>query len=172
MITVLVTSKTGHAFAQEIRVGAHMAVSDVDKGVGGSDLGLSPHELFLGALGACTAMTLQMVARRKSWDLKEISVTVSEQLVDDPANPGQKISSITEQIEVKGNLTQAELNALEKAAERCPVYKLLTGPKQVSTSLIHRTPPPPVASSQPASGAGQQAPAAGSNPGAIPGNSQ
>jgi len=38
---------------------------------------MGPYELLNAALGACTAMTLQMYARRKGWDLKDVSVHLS-----------------------------------------------------------------------------------------------
>ena len=137
---VTVTSKAGHAFAQEISVGSsHTVVSDVSAAVGGNDTGLSPHEIFLGGLGACTAMTLQMVARKHNLDLQKITVTVSETLVDDPAaadpKKAAKIPQITEAIEVEGNLDAAALQTLHSTAAKCPVYKLLVGPKQVVSTV-------------------------------------
>jgi len=138
---VTVTSKPGHAYLQEISAeGQHAVLSDVSTSVGGNDMGLSPHEIFLGGLGACTAMTLQMVARKKQWDLQKVTVVVTEQLVSDPANPGQNIPQITESIELEGNLTASQLQTLQNAASKCPVYKLLTGPKQVVTNVTHVTP--------------------------------
>jgi uncharacterized OsmC-like protein len=89
-------------------------------------------------------MTLQMLAGRRHWDLKKVTVTLSEQLVPDPAQPGQKITQITETIEVEGNLDPPKLAALQQAASKCPVYKLLTGPKQIVTNLVHVAPPPAV----------------------------
>ncbi len=155
--TVVVSSRQGHAFLQEIRAGNHTVLADEPTSVGGTDLGPNPKELVLAALGACTAMTLQMLAARKGWDLQKVTVTVSEQLVADPANAGKQITQITEQINIVGNLAAAEVKRLESAASACPVYKLLTGPKQVLTSLQHT---PPVVPGT-ASGSGT-APAAGS----------
>lgn len=150
-----VTSRAGHAYQQEIAAGPHKVISDVRVASGGSDQGASPHELFLGALGACTAMTMQMVAQRRKWDLKKVTVSVYEELVDDPANAGQKITRITEEIAVEGNLSQPELTALESAAKKCPLYKLLTGPKEVVATLTQAASPQTAAaqpSSQPGSG--------------------
>ncbi|MBI4534503.1 MAG: OsmC family protein, partial [Candidatus Melainabacteria bacterium] len=131
--TVVVSSKPGHTYQQVIQAGIHKVVSDVSVTVGGSDQGPTPHELFLGALGACTAMTMQMVARRKGWDLQKVTVTIIEDRVEDPTEPGNTIPCITEQIVVDGKLSQSELAELEAVAARCPVYKLFMNPKQVIT---------------------------------------
>lgn len=139
---VTVTSRPGHAYLQEISADGqtHVVLSDVSATVGGNDMGLSPHELFLGGLGACTAMTLQMVARKKQWDLQKITVVVTEQLVTDPANASQNIPQITETITLEGNLTASQIQTLQNTAAKCPVYKLLTGPKQVVTNVTHVAP--------------------------------
>ena len=154
---VVVSSRQGHNFTQEIKAGNHTVLADEPTSVGGNDLGPNPKELVLASLGACTGMTLLMLARRKKWDLQKVTVTVSEQLVPDPANSGQNITQITEQVDVLGNLAAAELQALQGAASKCPVYKLLTGPKQVVTNLVHTPPVVTPASGQPA-GSGPAAP--------------
>lgn len=135
--TVVVASRQGEAFAQEIQAGLHKVVSDEPLTVGGSDLGPTPVELFFGGLGACTAMTMQMMARRRKWDLKKVTVRIYQEMVDDPTGSGQQILQVTEEVEVEGNLSQAELKGLEAAAKKCPVYKMLTGPKVVVTSITH-----------------------------------
>jgi uncharacterized OsmC-like protein len=138
---ITVTSRPGHAYLQEISADGFTVLADVSSNVGGNDMGLSPHEIFLGGLGACTAMTLQMVARKKQWDLQKVTVVVTEQLVDDPAVPGTKIPQITESISVEGNLTASQIQTLQNTASKCPVYKLLVGPKQVVTNVTHVVPP-------------------------------
>jgi len=161
--TVVIASKAGQAFQQEIRAGVHKIISDEPVTVGGSDQGPTPVELFLGGLGACTAMTMQMLARRRQWDLQKVTVRIYQAQVDDPANSGQKILQISEEIEVEGNLQPAEVTALEAAAKRCPVYKMLTGPKLVVTSINHVKAPQVVQTQPPApqSGSGSPQPASG-----------
>lgn len=164
--TVVVTSQPGQAFMQEVSAGAHKVISDEPLTVGGSDQGPTPVELFLGGLGACTAMTLQVMARKRMWDLQKVTVRIYQSMVDDPAHPGQKIPQLSEEIEVEGNLSPSEVASLEAAAKKCPVYKLLTGSKIVATSITHAKAPPAVQarSSGSATGSGApQSPPAGSD---------
>jgi putative redox protein len=125
-------------FRQEIQAGTHGFASDAPKEVGGSDTAPNPHELLLGSLGACTAITIQMYAKRKGWDLTAISVKVQEEQVENPERPGQKQSKISRQIELSGNLTGEQLDSLRAIADKCPIHKLLEGPKQIATEVSHK----------------------------------
>jgi len=133
-----VTAKlvAGTNYHVETASGSFTVVSDQPASVGGTDKGPNPKALLLAAIGACTIQTLKMVAAKKKWDLQEVSVTVTFDEVDDLANPGKKIAQIEEKIEVKGNLTAAELTAIEQTAGKCPVLKLVEGPKQVLKKAI------------------------------------
>jgi putative redox protein len=133
-----VTSKlvSGTNYQVESTSGSFTMVCDQPTTVSGTDKGPNPKAFLLAAIGACTVQTLKMVAPRRKWDLQEITVTVTFDEVDDPKNPGTKIAQIEEKIEVKGNLTPAELAAIEQTAGKCPVLKLVEGPKQVLKKAI------------------------------------
>lgn len=133
-----VTSKlvAGTNYQVECTSGSFTLVCDQPTTVSGTDQGPNPKAFLLAAIGACTVQTLKMVAPRRKWDLQEVSVTVTFDEVDDPKNPGTKIAQIEEKIEVKGNLTPAELSAIEQTAGKCPVLKLVEGPKLVLKKAI------------------------------------
>ena len=54
----------------------HALLADEPKGVG-DGLGPDPYELLLSSLGVCTAMTLEMYARRKGWELGKVRLELS-----------------------------------------------------------------------------------------------
>lgn len=136
MAKVTSTLAAGHTYKVETAAGSFTLVADQPTAVGGSDTGPTPKDFLLAAIGACTVQTLKMAAPGKKWDLQTISVEVTYSEVPDPNKPGQKITQIEERIEVSGNLSQAELDAIERTAGRCPVLKIVEGPKQVIKKAV------------------------------------
>ena len=136
MVQVQVRAQPDRLFQQEIHAGRHSFLADAPEALGGHESGPDPHELLLASLGACTTITLQMYARRKNIDLKNVVVNLQEEQVEDPDNPQRKTAKITRVIEVTGNLTPDEVDALQSIADKCPIHKLLSGPKQISTSIV------------------------------------
>ncbi len=63
-------------FAQTIEVGSHRLAADEPLAFGGTDMGLSPYDLLLAALGTCTSMTIGLYARRRGWPLEEVTVSL------------------------------------------------------------------------------------------------
>ncbi len=136
MSQVVVSSRPGAGLQHEVKVGEHTLIADAGKDVGGTEAGPNPHELLLASLGACTSMTLQLFSQKRGWKLDHVNVRLTEETVDDPDNAGKKLSKITRDIEVKGDLSQEQIDSLRKIADKCPIHKLLTeSTKQVVTNL-------------------------------------
>ena len=135
MSQVVVTSRSGGSLQHEIQAGKHTFIADAAQDIGGGETGPDPHDLLLASLGACTSMTLQLFAKRREWKLDSVNVKLSEETIEDPSTPGKKISKITRDIEVKGQLDQEQIDTLKKIADKCPIHKLLVEAKQIVTSL-------------------------------------
>lgn len=135
MTQVNVKSNTTKKYQQEVKSSAHSFLSDAPESVGGLATGPDPHELLLASLGSCTAITLEMYAQKKGWELKSVKVDLNQDTVEDPANPGKKISKITRDIKVEGSFDAEQIESLKQAADRCPIHKLLNGPSQIETNL-------------------------------------
>jgi putative redox protein len=135
MATVEVKARADQEYRQEISTATHSFASDAPKEAGGSDSAPNPHELLLGSLGACTAITVQMYAKRKGWPLKGVNVKVEEQVVE---TDGKKQSLITRNIELEGELDQEQIDGLRAIADKCPIHKLLQGPKEIKTEVAHK----------------------------------
>jgi uncharacterized OsmC-like protein len=135
MASVVVTSQPNKGLRHEIKAGKHNLVADAGTDIGGNDEGPDPHALMLSALGACTSMTLQLFAQKRSWDLRKVVVTLTEEQIVDPENDSRKIPKIVRTVEVEGELTAEQLDTLRQIADKCPIHKLLTGSKEITTSL-------------------------------------
>ena len=126
-----ITATTGAAtFRTEISAAGHTIVADEPAGSGGTNDGPSPYDLLLGAIGACTAMTVRMYAARKQWPLEAVTVRVRNERrhAADCADCDTKrvgISRIEREIELKGALTDDQRQRLLAIADRCPVKQTL-----------------------------------------------
>jgi putative redox protein len=126
-------SATG--FTQQITAGPHSFVADEPTSAGGADSGPNPYELLLGALGACTSMTVALVARRRRWPLERVVVRLrhrrshAEDCADREKPTGGRIDHLEVTVELVGDaLTVEQRAALVAIAEKCPLKKTLAGP--------------------------------------------
>ncbi len=127
-------------FTTEIMVRQHGLVADEPESIGGNDFGPSPYELVAAGLGACTAMTVQMYARRKKWPVQEVIVNLEhyKDYAEDMRQveaPGSKIDYFERIVEFVGDLTDKQRQRLLEIANKCPVHRTLHGDIEVKTSL-------------------------------------
>jgi putative redox protein len=125
----------GTTYQVETSAGTFTLTSDQPTTVGGTGKGPNPKEFLMAALVSCTIQTLKMVAAGRKWDLQEVAVEVTHSEVPDPKNPGAKVSQFDTHIEVKGNLSPAELKAIEQTAGKCPVAKWIAGSQLVTKQV-------------------------------------
>jgi len=135
---VRVAEAGADGLTQHILAGRHRLVADEPASVGGADQGPTPYQLLAAALGACTTMTIRMVARRKKLALAQISVDVSHekrhaQDCADCENPGARIDVFRRVILLEGDLSEADRAQLMAVADRCPVHRTLEAASQIET---------------------------------------
>lgn len=129
------------AFTTQMKLGNHYAVADEPEDFGGHDFGPTPYDLVSGGLSACTAMTIQMYAKRKEWDVKNVQVHISysRKHAEDCENcedDSTKIDTFHREIKLEGNLDDKQKKRLLQIADKCPVHKTLHSETQVITKLI------------------------------------
>jgi putative redox protein len=130
MTEVEVKTSSANNFQQKITGITHTFSADAPSAVGGEDSAPNPHELLLGALGACTSITMQMYAKRKGWDLQAVTVKVTEEKQE-----GANGAKINREIKVAGNLESDQIESLKTIAEKCPIHKLLSAGNNISTAI-------------------------------------
>lgn len=128
------------AYTTDVMVRQHSLTADEPESFGGNDFGPSPYELVAAGLGACTAMTLQMYARRKKWPLKEVRVHLDhyKEHAEDSENAEDhtsKIDYFTRLIELDGPLSEEQRERLLEIANKCPVHRTLLSPIRIVSSL-------------------------------------
>jgi putative redox protein len=106
----------------------HAIQADEPADKGGTDTGPEPFELLLASLGACTAITLRMYARRKGWPLDGVKVGVA---LDNDGAGG--VVSVT--IDCEGALDEGQRTRLLQIATACPIHKAITRGMIVETAL-------------------------------------
>jgi len=136
-----VVAKLGEVgYTTEIMAGNHGLLADESEEVKGDDFGPSPYQILSAALGACTAMTLQMYARRKGWPLKEVKVHLDHgrRYVDDCMScetKEAKLDHFDRIIELEGDLTEEQKARLLEIADKCPVHRTLEREIRIETKL-------------------------------------
>lgn len=128
-------------FNQEILIGQHKLIADEPIASGGNDLGPSPYDLLLAALGSCTSMTIRMYADLKKLPLKKVIVKLSHEKIyaQDCINCDEKnsrIDHINRLIELQGDLNRDQRAKLLEIANKCPVHRTLTSKILITTELI------------------------------------
>lgn len=120
--------------------GEHALIADEPKSMGGKNLGPNPYDLLLAALGACTTMTLRMYADRKELDLESVTVRLTHaktsrtEALESGEEARVKVDEITRDIELVGDLTEAQRARMLQIADRCPVHRTLHGTIDVITT--------------------------------------
>ena len=129
MATRVVGRSVGGSFTTQLVTGRHSLIADEPRPVG-EDLGPSPYELLLAALGACTSMTLRMYADRKGWPLEATRVRLRHSRIhvedgEDWETQKGRIDRIAVEVGVDGDLDDAQRRRLLEISERCPVHRTL-----------------------------------------------
>lgn len=120
---------------------SHQALSDEPMSVGGQNLGPSPYDILLMALGACTSMTLRMYANHKQLDLQDIEIRLRHDRVhiddcrEDCDDEASKIERISRRLTLSGKLSDAQRQRLLEIADRCPVHRTLESDLRILTEL-------------------------------------
>lgn len=109
----------------------HTWTADEPQEVGGGNTGPTPERLVLSSLGACTAITLKMVAARRQLPLTGVQV----ELQLNPSGKPEAGNDIVRRITLQGELNEDQRAQLLKVANACPIHKLLTGEIRIQTEL-------------------------------------
>ena len=114
--------RDGNTLRHTVQVRDHQLTVDELAIKGGEDTGPDPLELLAVSLASCTAITMEMYAARKGWQIGHIEVDVEYT----PADRGcpTKFELVTRLPE---DLPEDQVERLRVIAAKCPVHRALDG---------------------------------------------
>jgi putative redox protein len=128
-------------FSQRVMVGQHVIRADEPVEAGGMDAGLSPYDLVLAGLGACTSMTIRMYADLKGIPLERATVELRHDKIHAADCAGcetkdGKVDRIERLIRLEGPLSEDQRAKLLDISNKCPVHRTLHSEVSIPTRLI------------------------------------
>jgi putative redox protein len=106
----------------DLKVGNHTLTADEPESQGGQDQGPSPQELLAASLASCTAVTMEMYADRKGWDVTGLEV-------DCRYTPAERGCPTRFELVMRlpAHLSEEQVERLQVIAAKCPVHRTLEG---------------------------------------------
>jgi putative redox protein len=117
-----ISRRIGDRLRQQVEIREHELTADEPKDHGGEDSGPSPQELLAASLASCTAVTMEMYAVRKGWDVGEVTVDVNYE----PAHRGSP-TRFEMTVNLSKEVPEEQRERLMQIAAKCPVHRTLEG---------------------------------------------
>jgi putative redox protein len=124
------TARRVGTYRHEIAIRNHGVAADEPTEHGGQDSAPSPQELLAASLASCTAITMEMYAQRKGWELPDVQVEVDYQ----PAERGCP-TRFELVMKLPADLPEEQAKRLMTIAAKCPVHRALEGEVMFSERL-------------------------------------
>jgi putative redox protein len=109
-------------FTHDVIVREHELTADEPEETGGDDMGPSPQELLAASLASCTAITMEMYAKRKGWNVDGMEVDVDYT----PPDRGC-VTRFELVVKMPASLSEEQVERLMTIAAKCPVHRTLEG---------------------------------------------
>ena len=136
----VVVAETGRGdFQNHVVIGEDVFLADEPESYGGTETGPTPYQYLLAGLGACSAMTMRMYARRKGWPVGRISVELHHEKGHaedcEACLDGQerRVDIIERSISMEGDLDAEQRAKMLEIADKCPVHRTLNAPVVIRT---------------------------------------
>ena len=109
-------------FSHTVTIREHQLTVDEPRLRGGDDEGPSPEELLAASLATCTAVTIEMYAQRKGWELGPVEVDAQFS----PAERGYP-TRFEIVLRLPAQLSEEQVSDLRVIAAKCPIHRTLDG---------------------------------------------
>ena len=116
------TATRQSGYRHTVRIRQHELICDEPAEKGGTDEGPSPQELLAASLSTCVAITIEMYAERKGWDVGATEVECS--FAPSERGAPTRFELI---LRLPDHLTDEQVDRLKVIAAKCPVHRTLEG---------------------------------------------
>jgi putative redox protein len=114
--------RTNNSYTHKLDIRQHHLTADEQADHGGDDEGPSPQELLAASLASCTAVTMEMYAKHKGWDLGPVDVEVQYTPAERGCPTRFKLA-----LRLPSDCTEEQVQRLQVIAAKCPVHRTLEG---------------------------------------------
>src|SRR3712207_884040 len=116
------TARRTGTFRHVVDIRSHQLSTDEPLDQGGEDTAPNPQELLAASLASCTAITMEMYAQRKGWDLGYVEVSCEYA----PAERGcpTKFELV---MRLPADAPDEQVEKLKVIAAKCPIHRVLDG---------------------------------------------
>lgn len=113
--------RTADPYRHDVDVRDHRLIIDEPEQDGGGDRGPTPQELLAASLAGCVAITMEMYAERKGWEIGAVAVSVDLEVPD----RGPAIFRVN--LQLPATCSEEQRERLRVIATKCPIHRLLEG---------------------------------------------
>jgi len=117
-----VARRENGSLKHEIEIRQHSVTADEAESTGGTDTGPNPQELLAASLASCSAITMEMYAQRKGWEIGEVVVDVDYE----PSQRGSP-TKFSMTVRLPKELPEDQRERLMTIVAKCPVHRTLEG---------------------------------------------
>ena len=110
------------SFTHRIEIRGHRLTVDESTDLGGVDEGPSPQELLAASVAGCTAVTMEMYANRKGWDIGQLEVECE---YETPERGSATHFNVV--LRLPDSCSEEQIERLRMIAAKCPVHRILEG---------------------------------------------
>jgi putative redox protein len=126
-----VSARRRKGYAHSLTAGRHTLIADEPPDKGGTDTGATPGQLLALSLASCTAITIEMYADRKGWDVGGVEVEV-EYGEEAEVKRARKYDVL---IKLPADLSDDQVEKLREIAHKCPVHRTLKGHVEIDDRI-------------------------------------
>jgi len=118
----------------ESKIGNHTITIDVPEGMGGSDRGPMPPQLFVASLGSCIGAFVAQYCEKNGIDDTGMTVEMSFEKAADPT----RLVNLKATVKLPNGDCAKRFKAIERVAAHCPVHASIKTMEELEFEILGR----------------------------------